>query len=98
MNLYQTCQRAVGRRVKYTGTNGDEYDKANHGKPVAGEGICMEQHDSHGLCIIVQHDDGSVVCVDPITVEIPFFADPEDEAWVRQSAKTLGQWAKDNPY
>lgn len=96
MDLHKKCQLAVGRRVKYTGTNGDEYDKANHGKFVSGEGLCTEQHDSHGLCIVVQHDDGTILCVDPITVEIPLL-DLEDELWAEQSARTLGEWAKENP-
>jgi hypothetical protein len=62
--LRDMCIKAVGKYVHYKGTNGDEYDKANHGKPVEGEGLCLEYHDSHGLCIIVQHDDGTKVCVD----------------------------------
>lgn len=97
MTLHEICQKAVGCRVKYTGTNGDEYDKENHGKSISGEGLCYEQHDSHGLCIMVRHDDGTTACVDPITVEIPFFADPEDEAWARHSVRTLERWGKDNP-
>lgn len=67
---YATCCKAVGKRVKYTGTNGDEFDKTNHGLFVEGEGLCIEQHDSHGLCIIVQHDDRTTICVDPISVVI----------------------------
>ena len=70
MDLYHQCLASVGKRVRYTGTNGNEYDKVNHGKPVRGEGLCTEEHDSHGLCIIVKHDDGTILCVDPITVEI----------------------------
>jgi len=69
-SLHSTCCKAVGKRVRYTGTNGDEYDKIRHGLFVEGEGLCTEQHDSHGLCIIVQHDDRTTICVDPITVEI----------------------------
>lgn len=68
--LHKQCQQSVGKRVRYTGTNGNEYDQINHGLFVKGEGLCAEQHDSHGLCIIVQHDDGSRLCVDPISVEI----------------------------
>jgi hypothetical protein len=60
----------VGNRIFYTGKNGDEYDKENHGKLVQGEGLCLSCHDSHGLCIMVKHDDGSVLCVDPILVDI----------------------------
>ena len=68
-NLYDICCKAVGKRVKYTGTNGDEYNR-NHGLYVQGEGLCKSQHDSHGLCIVVQRDCGEVICVDPISVEI----------------------------
>jgi hypothetical protein len=69
-NLHNLCRRATGRRVRYTGTNGDEFDKINHGSLVKGEGFCTAYHDSHGLCIIVKHDDDSEICVDPISVEI----------------------------
>lgn len=68
--LNVTCQLAVGKRVRYNGTNGNEYDKVNHGKPVSGVGLCKEQHDSHGLYILVQHDDGTEVAVDPLEVII----------------------------
>lgn len=68
-SLYDVCRNAVGKRVKYTGTNGDEYNR-NHGLYVQGEGLCKNQHDSHGLCIIVQRDCGEMACVDPISVEI----------------------------
>jgi len=67
--LHQTCCNAVGKRVKYTGTNGNEYE-LTHGLFFQGEGLCTKQHDSHGLCIIVQHDDRTTICIDPITVEI----------------------------
>ena len=70
MDLHQRCQDSVNKYVRYTGTNGNEYDKVNHGKPVEGEGFCKAYHDSHGLCIIVEQDDGTTLCVDPITVEI----------------------------
>lgn len=69
-DLHTTCCKAVGERVRYVGTNGDEFDKIRHGLPVEGEGLCLEQHDSHGLCIIVLHDDHTTICVDPISVEI----------------------------
>jgi hypothetical protein len=68
--LRDICKKAVGKRVRYKGNNGDEHDKENYGKPVEGEGICIDQHDSHGLCIMVQTDDGIVVCVDPGEVVI----------------------------
>ena len=68
--LYNTCRSAVGKRIRYTGTNGHESDKVNHGVYVEGQGVCMSQHDSHGFCIMVQHDDQSVLCVDPISVQI----------------------------
>lgn len=68
--LWETCRDSVHHQVRYKGTNGDEYDIVNHGKPVEGEGYCTAYHDSHGLCIIVTHEDGSEICVDPIEVTI----------------------------
>lgn len=68
--LHAICVRSVGKRVWYNGTNGDEYDEINHGKPVVGLGLSTAYHDSHGLCIIVKHDNGLEICVDPIQVEI----------------------------
>ena len=94
MDLHQTCVAAVGKIVKYTGTNGNEYDKANHGLFVKGEGLCAEQHDSHGLCIVVYHEDGTRICVDPITVEI--VADSEEEAWAKVTQKAWADWAGEN--
>lgn len=70
MSLHLQCQNAVGRQVRFKGTNGDEYDTENHGKPIEGEGYCAEYHDSHGLCIIVHLDSGLQVCVDPTEVTI----------------------------
>lgn len=68
--LHATCCKAVRKRVKYTGTNGDEFNKDKYGLYVEGEGLCVRQHDGHGLCISVLHDDHSTIFVDPITVEI----------------------------
>lgn len=67
-DLHFLCQQAVGHRVSFEGTNGNEYDKEHHGEPMKGEGQCIEYHDSHGLCIIVILDDGRRVCVDPINI------------------------------
>jgi hypothetical protein len=69
-NLWEKCRDAVGKRVWFKGTNGNEYDKAHHGEPVEGVGFVREYHDSHGLCIIVEQNDGSIVCVDPVEVVI----------------------------
>lgn len=69
-DIHSICVRSVGKRVWYNGTNGDEYDELNHGKPVVGMGFCLRYHDSHGLCIIVKHEDGSEICVDPVQVEV----------------------------
>lgn len=69
-HLRNLCIRSVGKRVKYSGTNGDEYDKTNYGLYVEGEGRCLSQHDSHGLCVMIQHDDLSILCVDPVSIEI----------------------------
>ena len=71
--LWQTCRDAVGHRVRYSGTNGDEYS-IGHGLFVRGEGVCVEQHDSHGLCICVRDDDGNKIWVDPIEVEVLYAA------------------------
>lgn len=68
--MHELCQQAVGKRVKYEGTNGDEYDIINHGLPVKGEGLCLHLTDKHGLCIMVRHDDGAAVWVDPKKLEI----------------------------
>jgi len=68
-SLHSTCCKAVGKRVKYTGTNGDEYDKINHGLYVEGEGIFVIFSVSLNRAM-VQHDDRTTICVDPITVEI----------------------------
>lgn len=67
--LSHLCKRSVGHKVRYKGTNGNEYDRENHGKPVEGEGQCLEYHDSHGMCILVKTSFGTV-CVDPTEVEI----------------------------
>ncbi len=69
-NLWEKCRDSVGHQVRYKGTNGDEYDTENHGKPLEGEGYCAAYHDSHGLCIIVRHDDGRELCIDPTEVTI----------------------------
>lgn len=69
-SLYNTCRSAVGKKIRYTGKNGNESDKVNHGSYVEGQGVCMSQHDSHGFCIMVQHEDQSVLCVEPISVQI----------------------------
>jgi hypothetical protein len=69
-SLWETCRDSVGKQVHYKGTNGDEYDVENHGKPVEGEGLCLEYHDSHGLCVIVRHNDGTQVCVDPTDLQL----------------------------
>jgi len=67
----EICRAAVGKRVRYTGTNGNEYDKINHGKPISGIGLCLEYHNSHGLCIIVRDDETHrEICVDPISINI----------------------------
>lgn len=68
--LRDVCCKAVGKRILYAGTNGDEYDPLIFGQHVKGEGLCISQHDSHGLCIMVKHDDGTIICVDPTLVEI----------------------------
>jgi regulator of replication initiation timing len=60
-------KKIVGKRIKYTGTNGNEYDEVCHGLFVKGEGICIEHYGSH---ILVKHDDDTVICVDPLSVEI----------------------------
>jgi hypothetical protein len=69
MRAAMNYQRIVGKRIKYTGTNGNEYDEVCHGLFVKGEGICTECHDIHGVRIIVKHDDGTVMCIDPLSVE-----------------------------
>lgn len=68
--LRRTCNSLVGRNVRFTGKNGNEFDKAGHGKPISGTGKLLEVHDSHGLCIIVQKDDikGTMLCIDVETV------------------------------
>lgn len=68
--LWETCHAAVGKTIHYKGTNGNEYDKENHGKPVDGIGRCTAYHEWHGLCIMVTHADGSEICVDPTEVTI----------------------------
>lgn len=68
--LWEKCRDSVGKTVYFRGTNGNEHDKVHHGEPVEGVGYVREYHDSHGLCIIVQLDDGSVVCVDPVEIQI----------------------------
>ena len=70
MSLWDICRAAIGHQVRFKGTNGDEYDTANHGKPIEGEGYCVDFHDSHGLCIMVKLDSGLQVCVDPDEVII----------------------------
>lgn len=68
--LYELSKKAVGKRIKYIGTNGNEFDK-NYGTPVEGEGLCSSQHDSHGLCLMVKHDDcDELFCLDPTFIEI----------------------------
>ncbi len=67
--IHDTCRKAIGKNVRYKGTNGNEYDKANHGKPVEGVGVCRAYHDSHGLCIMVW-DGNEELCIDPIEVQI----------------------------
>lgn len=67
--LFEKCRDAVGKQVRYTGTNGDEYS-TDHGKFVEGEGYCTAYHNSHGLCIMVTSDAGIEYCVDPIEVTI----------------------------
>jgi hypothetical protein len=71
-SLWEKCRDAVGHYVHYKGTNGNEYDKENHGKPVEGSGFCKSYHDSHGLCIMVLLMDNSELCVDPTEVEIDY--------------------------
>lgn len=69
--LRSTCEEAVGKRIAFRGKNGDERDPVNHGKWVSGVGLCKEFHDSHGLYILVERDDGrSEIVVDPIQVII----------------------------
>jgi hypothetical protein len=63
-SLHGACCKAVGKRIRYHGLH-SEYKT-----PVAGEGICLEQHDSHGLYIVVMGDNGLITPVDPTTVEI----------------------------
>jgi hypothetical protein len=70
MDLHDQCMNAVGRYVHFKGTNGNEYDKVNHGKPVEGFGYCSAYHDSHGLCIEVQLDCDECICVDPTEITI----------------------------
>jgi hypothetical protein len=67
--LHETCRLAVGKRVRYKGTNGYEGTE-NHGKPLEGEGICVAYHDSHGLCIEVKNDVGISIYIDPVEVTI----------------------------
>ncbi|RJQ30327.1 hypothetical protein C4565_00655 [Candidatus Parcubacteria bacterium] len=69
-SLWQKCKDSVGHHIRFKGTNGDEYDKDNHGKPIEGTGFCDDFHDSHGLCLDVTLQDGDIIYVDPIEVEI----------------------------
>lgn len=55
------CRAAVGKRVRFEGTRGDEYDKKQFGKPVEGTGKCVECHAGHGLYIVVEPDDKDMV-------------------------------------
>lgn len=69
MDLTLVCRDAVGHRVRFKGTNGNEYSDF-HGISIEGEGYCTAYHNSHGLCIIVKTDDDKEFCVDPIEVTI----------------------------
>lgn len=68
-NIYDTCRNAVGKKVYFKGTNGDEYDK-HYGEFIEGEGFCTAYHDSHGLCIMVKDSTGREICVDPCEIKI----------------------------
>jgi hypothetical protein len=67
VSLYEKCKAVIGKRVRYRGTNGNEYS-SNHGKPLEGEGKCLSVHGSHGLCIMILTDDNKELCVDPVEV------------------------------
>lgn len=69
-SLYEICRRAYGKMIKYRGTNGNEFDKENHGKPLEGIGRCLGYGDSHGLFIYVCGEDGKECYVDPTEVQI----------------------------
>jgi hypothetical protein len=70
--LHRVCKASVGRRVRFEGKNGNEYDKANYGKPMKSVGTVKEAHDSHGLCLIIELDNiaKTLVCVDPTSVKL----------------------------
>jgi hypothetical protein len=68
-SLNEICRKSVGKRVKYTGTDANA-EHHGQGEPLSGEGLCLEYHNSHGLYILVKHNNGKKVAVDPITVEI----------------------------
>lgn len=74
-HLYTICRQAVGKYVRYVGTNGDERSE-DYGKAVSGVGLCESYHDSHGLCLkIMPYLTGKArysmsIYVDPVFVEI----------------------------
>lgn len=67
--LHRACKASVGRRVRFEGKNGNEYDKANHGKPMKGVGTVKE---AHGLCLIIELDNiaKTLICVDTTSVKL----------------------------
>lgn len=67
-NLRDVCKSSVGESVRFFGINGDEHSES-HGEYVEGEGFCISQHDSHGLCLMIETKD-ETLCVDPILLEI----------------------------
>jgi hypothetical protein len=72
-DIHQTCRDAVGKRVRYKGTYINErktHGWPAHGLNASGEGICKEQHDAHGLCIMVEDKDGEEHWIEPIEVII----------------------------
>lgn len=64
-SMHDLCMLAVGKRVRFRGTNGNEYDKLNYGQIVEGQGLCTAYHDSHGLCLTIEVSNSPTpLCVD----------------------------------
>lgn len=63
-----------GTRVKTTQANldlrGEWTEEVWNGRQWGITGIVTEHHDSHGLCYVVQHPDGTVGAYDPSELEV----------------------------
>lgn len=70
-SLLRTARAFVNRLVRYEGTNGNEYDRANYGEKMVGTGLLKEVHQvGQKVVLIVEKDDiaKTMICVDAVKV------------------------------